>query len=105
MTRTADWARDHLVVLVQPDGDLALWSTGGRTLVLRDATEEQVTEHLVARSLSAPAGEVTDGAPEDPRAERRALQAARWAVKRARQGLQPRVHLPRWEDVAVPGRA
>ncbi|GAB3464812.1 hypothetical protein AB1207_14380 [Kineococcus endophyticus] len=105
MTRTADWARDHLVVLVQPDGDLALWSTGGRTLVLRDATEEQVTEHLVARTLSAPAGEAAAGGSEDPKAERRALQAARWAVKRARQGLQPRVHLPRWEDVAVPGRA
>ncbi|MEZ0491282.1 hypothetical protein AB2L28_03430 [Kineococcus sp. TBRC 1896] len=99
MSRTADWARDHLVVLVQPGGALAVWSTGARTLVLRDATDQQVTDHLVARSLTGGGGGPDGGA----HAERRALHAARWAVGRARQGLQPRIHLPRWEDVAASG--
>ncbi|MEW1958777.1 hypothetical protein [Kineococcus sp. NPDC059986] len=97
MSRATDtWTQDHLVVLVQPGGDLAVWSTGERTLVLRDATEQQVTEHLVARTLA-------QTPTEDERAQRRALDAARWAVCRARQGLQPRIHLPRWEDVAATG--
>ncbi|MEZ0166614.1 hypothetical protein AB2L27_17790 [Kineococcus sp. LSe6-4] len=86
------------MVLVQPDGNLAVWSTGARTLLLRDATDQQVVEHLTARALA------DDGGTGDAVSGRRALRAARWAVGRARQGLQPRVQLPRWDDVAgTPG--
>lgn len=107
MTRASERWAERLLVLVQPDGRLAVWSTTARRLVVRDATDEETTDHLTAWYD----GQDPDaGPPRPPRVERqeeerrrRARQAARWAVSRARQGLQPRAQLPRWEDAVRAG--
>ncbi|WP_328291366.1 hypothetical protein OG218_01125 [Kineococcus sp. NBC_00420] len=70
-----------LVVLVQPNGRLAIWSTPAKALVLWDATDAQVVKYFATDAVDS------------------ARHAARWAIERSRAGHTP-TRTPTW-DAAV----